>query len=229
MDSNKEFENIDERIELFLRGKMNAAEADVFRKKLQEDKEVRDRAIAISVLVQSMKNVTSAHDKSVINSIYSKRFIKPIISIMAIAACLCIIFCITQHQMLKNNTYSLATEYISYAPELSLTDNVRGGDEQEQQKIEEHLLSLFNSVKVQKNRSENIKELSDLFKESLSEKVNYYTDYTDYIGYYLAISYLQDNDRDNAIITLKDVLKNNPEFAQAKELLDKITKIKGLW
>ena len=109
------FEEIDERIELFLKGKMNPTEADSFNKELKDNKELRDRAKVVALMVKAMNESSFKHDERIINEITGKQKKSRIITlsyrITAIAACLCIIFSITDYQFRKSNTLDLAVQY----------------------------------------------------------------------------------------------------------------------
>ena len=63
------FEDIDEKIETFLRGKMSPTEAAEFKRELQADKELLVRAKNAAILIKSMKISTANRDKRVVDEI----------------------------------------------------------------------------------------------------------------------------------------------------------------
>ena len=88
---------------------------------------------------------------------------------------------------------------------------------------------IFEKVKSNKDIEDNILDLTVLYNKSKSKTLNQYTNYIDYIGYYLAISHLQNNDKEMAINVLSELLAYNPDFEEAKKLLNEIKKVKGIW
>lgn len=284
---------MDERIDLFLQGKMSKIEADEFREQLKNDDTLRDRAITMAILLKSMKKAGAERDQEFINEIYDSRidsylkgkmnqdeisefklqlerneelrnrtvskaiFLKTLKKVgkekdqevindlkktvhkesnnsvslfirytIAIAACICILFSVDYH-LAKNETITLGTEYLAYAPTLDTDDQYRGSLDDRNINLE--LDSIFTNVRSSKDIKNNIQKLTSLCGIAKSEIVNDYTDYLDYIGYYLAISYLQNNERNKAEEVLSDLLEYSPNFREAKKLLDRIKEVKGLW
>ena len=226
------FEEIDERIELFLKGKMNPTEADSFKKELKDNKELRNRAKVIALMVKAMKDSSYKQDERIINEITGKQKKSRIITfsyrIVAIAACLCLIFSITDYQYRKSNTLDLAAQYsgqyIVYEQNIS-EQRYRGGDSQ----IQIELQKIQNDI-IDNNDLENIiNRLEAMYEESSSETPNDLTQYQSEIGCSLAIAYLQNNDRGKAIELLEDLIEEYPDNTIFKTMLEEIKSIKGIF
>ncbi|MGL5938515.1 MAG: hypothetical protein ACRCY5_07345 [Phocaeicola sp.] len=277
-----DIEKQDERIENFLKGKMSPNEAKEFKEELKGDKDLRDRAIVLTLLIKAMQSVGAAEDNALIHEIHSSetlpeslrsatnteglesismkddtslsnthsplekgssnkscpmgeptevigKFRGRLISIaVAAAVVVCALF-ITDYQLAKLNTQSLATECLVYAPSLALTTGELRGDRANEEQIESELVSLFEGVKQNQNREETIKRLSEIYLLASAERVNDYSDYMEIVGYYLSIAYMQNNDREHAKQILSEIAANQPHGASASELLEKLSAVKGLW
>lgn len=292
---------MDERIDLFLKGKMSKKEADEFREQLNNDDKLRERAITMAILLKSMKRAGAERDQEFINEIYDSKidsylkgkmskdevsefkqllerneelrnrtiskaiFLKTLKKVgkekdqeiiekikeskiaaatapaapttpsrftlfirytTAVAACICVLFYI-DFQIAKNNIQTLSTDYLAYAPTFEGDGQFKGATDLSD--VENELESIFEKIKLKKDIEENILALTELYNKSKSKTLNKYTNYIDYIGYYLAISHLQNNDKDMAINVLSELLVNNPDFEEANKLLNEIKKVKGLW
>ena len=67
---------------------------------------------------------------------------------------------------------------------------------------------MFENIIDNKNLDQAITRLSVLWQTAKQDTYNDYTDYAPYIGWYLAIAYLEDYDKDKA----KDVLREMEEM-----------------
>ena len=92
-----------------------------------------------------------------------------------------------------------------YANTFPITTIVRG---EANESVENELVTLFENVTNDEKLNATIIRLSFLWKKAKLDTYNDYTDYAPYIGWYLAIAYLEDYDKDKA----KDVLKDMEEM-----------------
>lgn len=221
------FEEIDERIELFLKGKMNPTEAESFKLELKDNKELRNRAKVVSLMVKAMKESSSKQDERIINEITGKQKKSRIITlsyrITAIAACLCIIFSITDYQFRKSNTLDLAVQYSGkyLMDESSFRD--RGSA------IQNELFTLSDQIKEKQDLTKIISRLDSMFVTASSEGFNEYTSYHEQIGKCLVVAYLQNNERGKAIKLLEDLIEEYPDKTIFKTMLEEIKSIKGIF
>ena len=221
------FEEIDERIELFLKGKMNPTEAESFKLELKDNKELRNRAKVVALMVKAMKESSSKQDERIINEITGKQKKSRIITlsyrITAIAACLCIIFSITDYQFRKSNTLDLAVQYSGkyLMDESSFRD--RGSA------IQNELFTLSDQIKEKQDLTKIISRLDSMFVTASSEGFNEYTSYHEQIGKCLVVAYLQNNERGKAIKLLEDLIEEYPDKTVFKTMLKEIKSIKGIF
>lgn len=221
------FEEIDERIELFLKGKMNPTEAESFKLELKDNKELRNRAKVVALMVKAMKESSSKQDERIINEITGKQKKSRIITlsyrITAIAACLCIIFSITDYQFRKSNTLDLAVQYSGkyLMDESSFRD--RGSA------IQNELFTLSDQIKEKQDLTKIISRLDSMFVTASSEGFNEYTSYHEQIGKCLVVAYLQNNERGKAIKLLEDLIEEYPDKTIFKKMLEEIKSIKGIF
>lgn len=221
------FEEIDERIELFLKGKMNPTEAESFKLELKDNKEFRNRAKVVALMVKAMKESSSKQDERIINEITGKQKKSRIITlsyrITAIAACLCIIFSITDYQFRKSNTLDLAVQYSGkyLMDESSFRD--RGSA------IQNELFTLSDQIKEKQDLTKIISRLDSMFVTASSEGFNEYTSYHEQIGKCLVVAYLQNNERGKAIKLLEDLIEEYPDKTIFKTMLEEIKSIKGIF
>ena len=73
------------------------------------------------------------------------------------------------------------------------------------------MVTLFENVTNDENLNATIIRLSVLWKTAKQDIYNDYTDYAPYIGWYLAIAYLEDYDKDKARDVLKEMEEMYPE------------------
>ena len=221
------FEEIDERIELFLKGKMNPTEAESFKLELKDNKELRNRAKVVALMVKAMKESSSKQDERIINEITGKQKKSRIITlsyrITAIAACLCIIFSITDYQFRKSNTLDLAVQYSGkyLMDESSFRD--RGSA------IQNELFTLSDQIKEKQDLTKIISRLDSMFVTASSEGFNEYTSYHEQIGKCLVVAYLQNNERGKAIKLLEDLIEEYPDKTIFKTMLEEIKSVKGIF
>lgn len=221
------FEEIDERIELFLKGKMNPTEAESFKLELKDNKGLRNRAKVVALMVKAMKESSSKQDERIINEITGKQKKSRIITlsyrITAIAACLCIIFSITDYQFRKSNTLDLAVQYSGkyLMDESSFRD--RGSA------IQNELFTLSDQIKEKQDLTKIISRLDSMFVTASSEGFNEYTSYHEQIGKCLVVAYLQNNERGKAIKLLEDLIEEYPDKTIFKTMLEEIKSIKGIF
>ena len=124
------------------------------------------------------------------------------IRIFIAAASILIVFFVSYRTYDYYDTTNLGKEYANTFP---ITTIVRG---ETNESVENELATLFENVANNEKLDETITRLSVLWKTAKQDTYNDYTDYAPYIGWYLAIAYLEDYDKDKA----KDVLKDMEEM-----------------
>lgn len=232
-EDNLNMDELDERIERFLKDEMTPSESEAFTTEIQSNPKLAERAKAMALLIKSIKHVGSEQDakikESVINPSKTKsRVFKLYSGLVALAASLLLMLGITDFFIARQRTMDLAISYADLAPQLEVGSGAFKGSESDSLVVAE-LDKAFNDIKQNVDVDESIDRLSTLFALACSDKLNQYTEYADCIGYNLAIALLKDNNREEACKVLKQLLIIYPNYEDAKNLLIEINQVKGLW
>ena len=198
----------DERISRFLQGKMKADEEATFMAEMKNNEDLRNQAIAQARLIKGMKQVDvelkdvfRQADEQTIKRIAkdaSKTSVSKKSSArwLAIAASVVFIVFVGFKSYDYYETTSLGREYANTFPTTSIIRGEANID------VETELSTLFNNVAECKDLYETISRLATLWELSKQDTYNDYTDYAPYIGWNLAIGYLENYEKAKA----KDVL-----------------------
>ena len=233
----------DNRITLYLKGKMTPQEEQTFMHELNNNPELKARAVAIARLVKGMKEIGTTQDKDVIDAIYAtdendvksavrnatnrKAKVVPMRTMakwFSIAASILLVVWVGIGYHDYRKTTGIGEEYGN----LFITSQLaRGaGDSSE---VETRLAQLFENVANKNDLDNTLHELSLCWELSTQETYNDYTDFAPEIGWNLAIGHLKDNNRKQARITLEKLMRIAPEGTaignKAKELHNKVEKM----
>ncbi len=230
----------DDRITLYLKGKMPPQEEQVLIQELENNPELKARAIALARLVKGMKEVGKTRDEDVIGAILAadendvkslarnattrKANMVPMRTMakwlsMAASILLVVWLGIGYHDY--RTTTSLGEEYGSQFTTSQLS---RGTEEPTE--VDTRLAQLFDNVANKKDLDNTLNELSLCWELSTQETFNDYTDFAPEIGWNLAIGYLKDNNRKQAKATLQKLIEVAPEGTaigdKVSELLNRL-------
>ena len=215
----------DDRITLYLKGKMTPQEEQAFMQELENNPELKARAVALARLVKGMKEVGKTQDEDVIGAILSadendvksvarnattrKVNVVPMRTMakwlsMAASILLVVWLGIGYHDY--RTTTGLGEEYGTMFSTSPLT---RGAGEPSE--VDTRLAQLFDNVANKKELDNTLHELSLCWELSTQETYNDYTDYAPEIGWNLAIGYLKDNNRKQAKAVLEKLIEIAPE------------------
>jgi hypothetical protein len=189
----------DERISLFLQGKMNHEEETVFLKELKQNDELRQRAIVQARLIKGMKQADEElfeafqqADLQDVNKIIGVQQKKSPARWLAIAASVIFIVFVGFKSYDYYDTTNLGKEYANTFP----ISNIIRGDANSN--IENELATLFNNIVEGKDLDNTTSRLANLWELSKQDIYNDYTDFAPYIGWNLAIGYLEDYEKTKA-------------------------------
>ncbi len=230
----------DDRISLYLKGRMTPQEEQAFMQELNNNPELKARAVALARLVKGMKEVGKTQDEDVIGAILAagendvksvarnvttrKAKVIPMRTVakwlsMAASILLVVWLGIGYHDY--RTTTGLGEEYGTMFSTSPLT---RGAGEPSE--VDTRLAQLFDNVANKNELDNTLHELSLCWELSTQETYNDYTDYAPEIGWNLAIGYLKDNNRKQAKATLEKLTEVVPEGTaigdKSRELLMKI-------
>lgn len=208
----------DERISRYLKGKMSAQEEKQFLADMASDEQLKQDAIAQARLVKGMAQVDeeliqelkTASESKIAYSGRSRRimFRKPITWLSVAASVAVLLFA-----GYKGYDYYDTTRVgMKYATAFPMDTLVRGETDYA---VETELRMLFNNVVERKDLKETTKRLSELWQLSNQETYNDYTDYAPYIGWYLAIGYLEDYEKEKAKAVVTTMFNQKGCYSQA--------------
>lgn len=196
--------NNEEKIDRYLHGEMTREEELLFEEDLSKDDNLRQQAETIARMAKSMKVVGSDQDRTFIEQMKDSAGTKLApVWWLSIAASILIIFTIGYHFYDRYQTVSLGRQY-AYVFSTETESLIRG---EENEDVANQLTVLFDNAANGKDLDNTIKQLEELWKLSQSDVYNEYTTYAPYIGWNLAIAYLQNNDKIAAKTILNQLIE----------------------
>lgn len=242
------FNEMDERIERFLRGQMTPEEEAQLHEDLKNNPELREHALAVSALVKGLREKEKYHDKCVTHRILrdSKESLRPcgmeitedekstptepqkpsnlrrlIIWSSSIAAALALV--IGYNFYAENARYAQVNEMLSpYYEHYDPASLSRG--EADSVTIA-HLYTLFNRIPEEKDMKEIIAELEPIYA-SLESDFTYYP-YANDIAWNLALAYVKAGEKEKAITVLKAIVHDNKDLPIADKAVTLIETLKS--
>ena len=252
-------QEIDARVEKYLRGEMEAHEEEQFIADMRTDAELADRAKAMAVLIKGMCEVGRRQDEAVIKDVMTKERETAASMVnddtvkneddestataehMPKAQLIPFAIRIVAIAAMLLLIVGIGDFFIARQHTIGLANEYMAYAPQAQvdegafkggeldAKVMAQLTPIFAEIEKGEDLQRNIEQLAHLFAQAKQAEVNAYTDFADYIGYNLAIAYLKDNDRKMAREVLKELLEMYPDYQIAKELLHKIDEVEGVW
>ena len=200
-----------ERIERFLREQMSPEENDAFLNDLKNDKDLREEAQMMALMIKEMKEEQIKQSEKLTEDVLAEekqakkaRIISMVRWPLSIAAMFILIFGATLLWNRQSDTDALFTEYYS---SYTLQGESRGGDSE----VEKELAMLFNQVGTEKDISTVIDKLQKIYDSVDSEYE--YSLYTDDIAWYLALAYLKVDKPEKSKELLKPLAENGNDLA----------------
>ena len=200
-----------ERIERFLREQMSPEENDAFLNDLKNDKDLREEAQMMALMIKEMKEEQIKQSEKLTEDVLAEekqakkaRIISMVRWPLSIAAMFILIFGATLLWNRQSDTDALFTEYYS---SYTLQGESRGGDSE----VEKELAVLFNQVGTEKDISTVIDKLQKIYDSVDSEYE--YSLYTDDIAWYLALAYLKVDKPEKSKELLKPLAENGNDLA----------------
>ncbi len=200
-----------ERIERFLREQMSPEENDAFLNDLKNDKDLREEAQMMALMIKEMKEEQIKQSEKITEDVLAEekqakkaRIISMVRWPLSIAAMFILIFGATLLWNRQSDTDALFTEYYS---SYTLQGESRGGDSE----VEKELAVLFNQVGTEKDISTVIDKLQKIYDSVDSEYE--YSLYADDIAWYLALAYLKVDKPEKSKELLKPLAENGNDLA----------------
>lgn len=206
-----------ERIERYFREQMTPEENEAFLNDLRNDKELREEAQMMALLIKDMKEEQAKQDETIKQEILTSKGISKAKTIRlvkwigSIAAMFILLFGANQWY----TSYKIDKVYDAYYTPYDAS-LARGGDDDA---IKQELAGLYNEVGTEKDVTSVITRLQTIYDGILSASDDY-TDYSYYendIAWYLALAYIKDHDLEKAKELLNPLAEN--DNSEAKRLL----------
>ena len=207
-----------ERIERFLREQMTPEESEAFMNDLKKDKELREEAQMMALLIKEMKEEQAKEDEvlrqRVMASKTKSKNIRMIRWAISIAAMIVLVFgaaVLWNRQAASDPLF--AQYYTRYDTVLE-----RGGDAA----VKNELTELFNKIETEEDVAPVIARLQTIYDKIQSNDEHYseYSYYENDIAWYLALAYIKDHNFGKAE-ELLEPLKERDDSA-ATDLLEAI-------
>lgn len=201
-----------ERIERYLREQMTPEENEAFLNDLRNNKELREEAQMMALLIKDMKEEQAKQDEAIKQEILtSKRVsaaktIRLVKWIGSIAAMFILLFGANQWYTSYKTDKVFDAYYTPYDTSLAS----KGGDDET---IKQELAELYNKVGTEKNVTSVITRLQTIYDgiQSASDDYADYTYYENDIAWYLALAYIKDHNLDKAKELLEPLADNGDE------------------
>ena len=206
-----------ERIERYLREQMTPEENEAFLNDLQNDRELREEAQMMALLIKEMKEEQEKQDEAIQQKILESKgnsnakTIRLVKWIGSIAAMFILLFGTNQWY----NSYKIDKLYDAYYTPYDAS-LARGGDDEA---IKKELAELYNKVGSEENVTSIISRLQTIY-DGIQSNNDEYTDYSYYesdVAWYLALAYIKDHNLEKAKEMLKPLADN--DVSDAKRLL----------
>ena len=218
MDKGNEIlhQNIEDRIDAFIRGIMTEAEEAAFREAIKSKPELRAQVLATVSLIKGIRTQNAKKEKELIQNNTKDRLHTLVWWACSIAAVFAIFF---GYQ--KDKRFNELSGIVSpYYTEYSLDDYARGEIDSV---TVNHLFTLFNSIKGQRDMSNIIKELEPIYANIDHDFTC--SAYANDIAMNLAYAYIKDDQIEKAIPILEKLIDDNPDSpvsAKAQKIIKRL-------
>ena len=218
-----------EQIDRFLKGQMSTEEEQQFKKEIGQNPELKQQVREHLYLIRGIKQVKSQEEKSLIQNNQHAQKIIPLrrnwIRITSIAASIAVIMVLTG---IEGSRLYYQHEIRQFAYNTSvgvMTDIAAASRGTMDEETKAHLTDLFTNAQEGKKIPETISELSRLYVLTKDEFVDIEDDYAYQIGWFLAVSYINDGDYEKALEIISNLESEYPDNGQLKTLQNGILNI----
>lgn len=211
-----------EQIDRFLKGKMSAEEEQRFKKEIGQNPELKQQVREHLYLIRGIKQVKSQEEQKIIQKEQHEQKVTPLrrnwIKITSIAASIAFIMVLSG---IEGSRLYYRHEIRQYAYNASVgvmsdfTASSRGTIDEE---TKVHLTDLFTNAQEGKDLAETIDELSRLYVLTKDEFVDIEDDYAYQIGWFLAVSYINDGDYEKALEIISNIESEYPDNEDIKSI-----------
>lgn len=213
-----------EKVDLFLKGEFTEEECSLFESELYANTELRSMAESSALMVQEMHSIGKAQDKEIVDTIKRQSGMSRIRTsgslggwkIVAVAACMVGLIWGGYRYYDYSYVTGLGKEYSSAFP---FEEVVRGDSNLE---VEEELSVLFDNITNNKDVKSTVSRLEVLWAEARRDTYNDYIEYESYIGWYLAMGYLLEYEKEDAVLLFESLLSENDSNKGINKMINNI-------
>ena len=218
-----------EQIDRFLKGQMSTEEEQQFKTEIGQNPELKKQVREHLYLIRGIKQVKSQEEQKIILQGQHEQKVTPLrrnwIKITSIAASIAFIMVLSG---IEGSRLYYRHEIRQYAYNASIgvmsdfAASSRGTIDEE---TKVHLTDLFTNAQEGKDLAETIDELSRLYALTKDDFVDIEDDYVYQIGWFLAVSYINDGDYEKALEIISNLESEYPDNGQLKTLQNGILNI----
>ena len=218
-----------EQIDRFLKGKMSTEEEQQFKKEIGQNPELKQQVREHLYLIRGIKQVKSQEEQKIIQKEQHEQKVTPLrrnwIKITSIAASIAFIMVLSG---IEGSRLYYRHEIRQYAYNASvgvMSDFAAASRGTMDEETKAHLTNLFTNAQEGKDLAETIDELSRLYVLTKDEFVDIEDDYAYQIGWFLAVSYINDGDYEKALEIINNIESEYPNNERLKMLQQHVMNI----
>ena len=211
-----------EQIDRFLKGKMSAEEEQQFKKEIGQNPELKQQVREHLYLIRGIKQVKSQEEQKIIQKEQHEQKVTPLrrnwIKITSIAASIAFIMVLSG---IEGSRLYYRHEIRQYAYNASvgvMSDFAASSRGTIDEETKVHFTDLFTNAQDGKDLAETIDELSRLYVLTKDEFVDIEDDYAYQIGWFLAVSYINDGDYEKALEIISNIESEYPDNEDIKSI-----------
>ena len=211
-----------EQIDRFLKGKMSTEEEQQFKKEIGQNPELKQQVREHLYLIRGIKQVKSQEEQKIIQKEQHEQKVTPLrknwIKITSIAASIAFIMVLSG---IEGSRLYYRHEIRQYAYNASvgvMSDFAASSRGTIDEETKVHLTDLFTNAQEGKDLAETIDELSRLYVLTKDEFVDIEDDYAYQIGWFLAVSYINDGDYEKALEIINNIESEYPDNEDIKSI-----------
>lgn len=198
-------ENIDEKIDAYIRGNMTKEEETAFKQEILSNPELRSQVTATLSLIKGIRSQGAKEEEELMhNNIKSKNRTRTIMLWGSSIAAIFVIFFGVKSELRYRELSAIVSPYYS---EYSMSDISRGDVDSI---TVANLYTLFYNIREQRDVSDIIKELEPIYNSLDSDFT--YNAYASDIAWNLALAYIKDDQIERAISILEKLVADNPNM-----------------
>ena len=211
-----------EQIDRFLKGQMSTEEEQQFKTEIGQNPELKQQVREHLYLIRGIKQVKSQEEQKIIQKEQHEQKVTPLrrnwIKITSVAASIAFIMVLSG---IEGSRLYYRHEIRQYAYNASvgvMSDFAASSRGTIDEETKVHLTDLFTNAQEGKDLAETIDELSRLYVLTKDEFVDIEDDYAYQIGWFLAVSYINDGDYEKALEIINNIESEYPDNEDIKSI-----------